>query len=237
MPVERFFSDTSFTPENECILEGQEFHHLSHVIRCRAGEKVELVNGRNELAFATLVSIEKKKATLQIDTVVKKTPGKEIILAQAIPRFNRLEFILEKGTELGASAFWLFPGVWSEKSDFSNNQQERMELLTVSAMKQCSRLDLPPILIKPQLTEWALIPNTTILYGDTRPEAPPVTPPFKDPLILVVGPERGLSPQEVHHLDGTLKARGVCLNHNILRTDTAAMAFLAITALNIKPLA
>jgi 16S rRNA (uracil1498-N3)-methyltransferase len=227
MPVERFFSDTSFSEGNHCALESGEFHHLSHVVRCRVGEKIELVNGRNALAEATIVAIEKKKAILKIDTVMTRPPGRHIILAQAIPRFNRLEFILEKGTELGASAFWLFPGAESEKSDFSPNQKERMGLLTISAMKQCGRLDLPPILLKPPLTEWQST-ETAIFYGDTRPEAPSVTLFSKAPLILLVGPERGLSSREIHHLDTILKAQGVHLNPNILRTDTAAIAFLAI---------
>ena len=226
MPIERFFSNASFLEKTDCTLEEQEFHHLTHVIRCRVGDEIELVNGKNELAEATIVAIEKKKAFLQINSVITKPPGKQIILAQAIPRFNRLEFILEKGTELGASAFWLFPGAWSEKSDFSVNQKERMHLLTISAMKQCGRLDLPEILLKPPLTEWQLTP-TPIFYGDTRPNAPKVPHPLKR-LSSSSSAPNGASPPELDHLDTTLKARGVHLNPNILRTDTAAIAFLAI---------
>lgn len=228
MPVERFFCPETFSERIQCSLEDQEFHHLTKVIRCRIGDTVELVNGKGQLASATLDEVEKKRALLTIDKVTSSSPTRTLILAQAIPRLNRLEFILEKGTELGATAFWLFPGKWSEKAEFSENQWQRMTHLTIAAMKQCGRLDLPPIEIMPQLKEWHGIPHP-IFFGDTNAAAPPITLPVPSPAILLVGPERGLSPKETEILR-LLGATGVHLNHNILRTDTAAMAFLAIAA-------
>ena len=85
------------------------------MIRARKGDKVELVNGRGALAQAVVTTLEKEKAPLQIESTTEKPRGAEIILAQALPRFSHLDWIIEKGTELGASLFWLFPGVLSEK--------------------------------------------------------------------------------------------------------------------------
>lgn len=228
MPVDRFFSDAEFSTNSEAILEEQEFHHLVNVLRCRVGESIELVNGRNQLASATIQKIEKRKAILKINAVEKKDPSPILILAQATPRFNRLEFILEKGTELGATEFWLFPGQLSEKVEFSANQVQRMHLIVISAMKQCGRLDLPKIVYKPPLLDWdgTLYP---IIYGATSPSAPSLALSFP-PLIVLVGPEKGLSNSEITHLE-KLKAKGYRLNPNILRTDTAALAFLSIISL------
>lgn len=228
MPVERFYSPTPFSTGAPCILEEEELHHLQ-VIRLRVGEKVELVNGKGELAQATLISLEKRRAQLMIDSVTRSASSGPIrILAQAIPRFNRLEFILEKGTELGATAFWLFPGERSEKSSFSDNQSQRMIQLTIAAMKQCGRLDLPLIELHPPLLSWTNL-SYPLLYGDTRQEAPPLTT-LLGPLILLIGPEGGLSPAELTHLDGPLAAQGHRLHSNILRTDTAAITLLAKTS-------
>lgn len=226
MPVERFFSPNTLITGEQCCLEGQEFYHLSRVVRCREKEVVEVVNGRGQLGVARVERIEKQRALLLITSVREEAAGKTVILAQGIPRLNRLEFILEKGTELGATSFWLFPGEWSEKTEFSQNQKERILAITIGAMKQCGRLDLPPILFKPPLASWGT-PEHPLFYGDTDPAAPPLRPPVPSPLILLVGPERGLSPREQDHLKA-IGAEGISLNKNTLRTDTAAIAFLSL---------
>ncbi|MBI3236928.1 MAG: RsmE family RNA methyltransferase [Chlamydiales bacterium] len=144
MPHERFFIDKPLCPQEIVLLEGDEFNHLSRVMRIQIDESVELVNGRNQLATATLLEISRHSAKLQIHHLTEdKKKKQQIILAQAIPRLNRLEYILEKGTELGASEFWLFPGIRNEKETFSQNQRLRLEHMRINAMKQCGRLDLP----------------------------------------------------------------------------------------------
>jgi 16S rRNA (uracil1498-N3)-methyltransferase len=231
MPAERYFIDSPFTPDATIILTGEEQHHLCTVMRTNLGETIELINGQNQLAEATVQSISKKTATLQITQVHSGPPLKQIILAQAIPRFNRLETILEKGTELGATAFWLFPSLHSEKKEFSENQIQRMRHILISAMKQCGRLDLPAIEFKPPLLSWKLCPGT-LLYGDTRPDAPRMQQMTNStiPLIFFIGPEKGFHSQETHFLQNNLHASGIKLHDNILRVDTAPLA--ALTLLN-----
>ena len=144
--MDRLYIDRELVPGQEEELEGGEFHHLVHVRRARAGESIELVNGKNALAIATIQSISKQRATLKIVDVQNAPPPKTpVILVQAITKMNHLEWMIEKGVELNASAFWLFPGERSEKGSLSPNQQERLSHLAISAMKQCGRLDLPPI--------------------------------------------------------------------------------------------
>lgn len=230
MPAERYYFPSTYTKDEEISLEGQEFHHLVNVMRTRKGERVELVNGNGQRAEGTVVSLEKKRAVILIEHLThKEDKGRRLILAQGIPRFARLEYILEKGTELGMTEIWLFPGMHSEKGEFSANQQERMQTILVSAMKQCGRLYLPKLSILPALKKWKDFPSNGF-FGDVHPEAPRLNPTELESMnevIFFIGPESGFDKSEVevlrqHHI------RGVTLHHNILRTDTAAIVALAL---------
>lgn len=228
MPAERYFISDNFLPDTEITLEGQEFHHLAHVMRTRAGEIIELVNGKGQLATAIIVALEKKRAIIQLQNVHSvPPPTSSLVLVQAIPRFPRLEFILEKGTELGMTEIWLFPGLRSEKDSFSHNQSERMHTILVAAMKQCGRLDLPKLSIYPLLKKWDAFPSHSY-YGDVTPEAPKLIHEKKSGnLYFFNGPESGFDPLEIEILKKH-NVLGVSLHKNILRTDTAAIAALSI---------
>lgn len=229
MPHNRFFSDAPFESQPEILLEETEWHHLAHVFRTKEGEHVELVNGRGQLAQATVLELRKKSALLKIDTFETKPLPSPLILALAMPRKNHLEWIIEKGTELGATAFWLFPGMWSEKEGLSPSQEQRLHSLCIAAMKQCGRLDLPKIEKHPPLLDWKK-GTGTLLFGDTEPSAPYLwtLPPLSLPITLLIGPERGLSPQEVEHLKTVLKAQGTRLHPHILRAETAPLVALSL---------
>jgi 16S rRNA (uracil1498-N3)-methyltransferase len=145
---------------------------------------------------------------------------------------NHLEWIIEKGTELNATEFWLFPGRLSEKGELSGNQQERLLHLALAAMKQCGRLDLPSIVLKPPLLQWGAIEGT-LFFGDTAQEAPflwevPHLKPAKPPVVFFVGPEKGFDKKEHAHLTEGMGARGVRVHRNILRTETAPLTALSI---------
>lgn len=230
MPAERYFLETLFSENQALLLEGQEFHHLINVMRTEEGEKIELVNGKGQLANALVIKTEKKKAHLQIDSIVTEpAPFFEMILAQAIPRLNRLDFILEKGTELGVSQFWLFPGELGERKALTDHQLERYTMMNIAAMKQCGRLYLPKITFFSSLEKCKC--DYPIFFGDTDPQAPILfekLKPFPSKgLIFFIGPESGFSSKETEILK-KMGGQGVKLHPNILRTDTAALASLAL---------
>lgn len=233
MPAERYYYAEFFEQGQSISLEGQEQQHLVHVMRTRVGEKVEVVNGKGQLGIASLQSIEKKHAYLCVEAV--QTESKEtqkIILAQGMPRLNRLEFIIEKGTELGMSEIWLFPASRSEKKDLSPNQLERLNNMCIAAMKQCGRLFLPKITLMPPLKQWKGLEIDTAFFGDTDPMAPTFSSVWqhlqaRESVLFCIGPESGLTDEEENYLR-KLKAHGVKLHHNILRTDTAAITALVL---------
>lgn len=232
MPIERYFIDDTLEMHAAPVLKGTEFHHLAHVMRTRVGDQIELVNGKGLLAHAVVQSIGKDQALASIEKIEEEPvlPG-PIVLAQAFPKLNRLDFILEKGTELGVDEFWLFPGQLSQKKDFSANQLERAKMITIAAMKQCGRLRLPKIEILPELKKWPQVKGTA-LFGDLSEKAVILTDALQFfqnefPLIFFVGPESGWSNQEIELLQ-TKGVKSVKLHRNVLRTDTASMMAMSI---------
>lgn len=228
MAENRFFLPVDFVPNAEHLLTGEEHHHLSKVMRNEKGDIVELVNGKNQLALATILEVGKQTTTLRLTSLTQASPPPPLILAQGLARPKNLDLIIEKGTELGATAFYLFPAERSEKEELSENQTTRLHTLMISALKQCGRLDLPSLEFKPPLAAWKA-PKMRLLFGDLDPVAPPLTASAEATLIFI-GPEKGFSPKEIEHLH-RLGAQGVRLNPNILRAETAALCALSVLAL------
>lgn len=227
MPAERFYVKEPFFENQSIFLKEEEFHHLSHVMRLKVGEEVELINGEGSLANATISSLEKQRALLSIQKTHQGVkPPYRLILAQALPRMPRLEYILEKSVELGVTDLWLFPGSLSEKKEISPSQNQRIHHVIISALKQCGRLFAPNLLFLPSLFSWdpaSLPPHS--FFGDTRAEAPFFSTLLQSQktssLLIAIGPEKGFHEKETLFLEQHLK--GIKLHDNILRTDTAAI--------------
>jgi 16S rRNA (uracil1498-N3)-methyltransferase len=226
MPAERFYLDADL--QGSLTLMGTELHHLAHVCRIRPGEEIELVNGRGTLAKAVVLTIDKQKATLEILSSSQiELPPRSKILAIPLMRPSKLELIIEKCTELGADAFWIYPAEHSEKGGLSAHQLERLRYLAISALKQCGRLDLPDIQILSSFNE-IFQPTYTYLFGDTRPSA--ATLICQEKTVVITGPEKGFSKKELYILDQ--KGHGVRLHKNILRAETAPIAAIILTFSN-----
>ncbi len=221
MPHDRFYIDAPL--EKEALLEGEEFSHLTRVMRKKEGDMVELVNGKNVLATGTIKMIGKKQTSITVERLETIPPTlPPLTLVQALPKLAHLELILQKGTELGVSTFALYPSARSEKKELSKNQKERLHRILINAMKQCGRLDLP------KLTWGFPSIKGDAYFGDLRSSAPPLSSVAKLPATLIIGPEAGFTAEEVAHLD-TL-AKGVRLGPYTLRTETAALSGVAILA-------
>lgn len=230
MPHERFFTDSDLKEGQSVYLDSDEAHHLK-VMRPWPGDTFEVINGRGFLAKAQLLELAKEKALLKIiDVSFEEEPKPYLKLFQAIPRMNRLDTILEKSTELGVTEIVLFPGDKSEKKEISAQQLTRVKHIAVAATKQSGRLYVPRIRIVDPIANWKK-EEGLLFYGDIDKAAQPlwkVLPQVLPEVMGVcIGPEAGLTEKE----EGLLKAggfRGVALHQNILRTDTAPIAALAL---------
>ena len=229
MPDNRFYIDSPLSEGELLSLTDSEFHHLSKVMRNEVGDRIELVNGRGTLAKGTIQQIDKHNAEIRIESIEhSKNTLRKIILAQGLLLMHRLELVVEKGTELGASEFWFFPSERSEKMELAPKQLERLKLISIAAMKQSGRLDLPSIEMKKPLKEWTF-PSMRSYFGSVDREAPPLIKealPPNEPLLFFVGPEKGFSPNEKSLLQES--SHGISLNPNTLRAETAALCALSI---------
>jgi 16S rRNA (uracil1498-N3)-methyltransferase len=223
--MNRYYLDDSFL--GPTMINGSEFHHLVHVMRKGVGDEIELVNGRGEMARAKIEKMQKSMASLSIlDREKHPKPTPSLITAMAFLRMEKLDWAIEKTTELGADSILLFPGQYSEKKELSIHQIERLRQLSIAAMKHCGRLYLPTISILPSLDR-ILQTDGAILFGDVDPSAPMLEQiPDQSPILFITGPERGFSQPEEELLKQ--HARGVKLHINILRAETAPMVALTL---------
>jgi 16S rRNA (uracil1498-N3)-methyltransferase len=202
MPVHRFFSTAS-------TIEDEEFHHLIHVMRNEVGDLIELVDGRGSLSIAKITGINKKAASLEIlSTHTEAPPAARYSLVQGIPQGTKIEWVLEKGTELDIDDFVFFGS-----KDFSTNKLSRFHHILVAAMKQCGRLFLPTLSFYSSLEEIPL--HKDFCYGDFQGDKEVKA------TQIVIGPESGFSKEEREYLKQ--KGRGVSLGRHVLRTETAAV--------------
>lgn len=232
MPAERFFFNGPLNNEPIITLKEGEFHHLAHVMKLVSNDELELVNGRGILAKGVILSIKKEKAEIKIISFQQEEPKPpHLFLFQAYCKQNKLDFILEKGTELGVNVFYFFPGERSGKKEWFPSQSERAHALTVAAMKQSGRLFLPEVKLMPKITEWSSIPPLAF-FGDLDPEAQLFTKEWEQrtgasSAAFITGPESGFSDKETESLK-QLGAIGVKLHSNILRAETASIVALSL---------
>lgn len=232
MPANRFYTEDELKPGSSAQIRGAEHHHLAHVMRIEKGEEVELVNGRGFLAKATLLQSGRQEALASIEEVsFEPLPENRVIIAQALPKLNRLEFIIEKCTELGMDELWLFPGEKSEKKEMKETQLKRMEAIAISAMKQSGRLYLPKLFIKAHFAKWKEKLPENLFFGDVDPLAPKLLSAWErnreGSIVFFIGPESGFSVSETAALK-KMGALGVKLHRNILRAETAPLVALSI---------
>jgi len=236
MPAERYYIESEIQPNLVVELKNSEFHHLVHVMRSKKGDEVELVNGKGSIGLAIINDLKKDKALLQIIKAEHHpSPPFRLILAQAFPKPHRLDLILEKGTELGVNEFWLFPGHHSAQKNWFPSNMDRAKSVTIAAMKQCGRLDLPQVCYLPELSmdKWKDLQSTTPFFGDLSTQACLFQSAWykeashKYPIVFAIGPEGGFSNEEEDILRN-LGAIGVRLHENILRTETASIMAISL---------
>ncbi len=219
-------------------VEGERFHYLAHVLRLRAGDAVEVFDGRGRSFDAHIESADERGATLRLLSERRSRPLRRITVVQALPKADKLEQVLQHGTELGASAF---VPVSSERvvsrppDERAAKRVERWRRIVEEAARQCGRADVPEVKPVRPLVEAvrALAPGTRTFVLDEEERALTLGEAFapfrdgSDPVALVVGPEGGLSREEVDSLCRA-GAVAVTLGRRILRTETAALAALAV---------
>ncbi|TAL87032.1 MAG: 16S rRNA (uracil(1498)-N(3))-methyltransferase [Rhodanobacter sp.] len=219
----------------EFSLPSAPAEHVARVLRLVAGDAVILFNGDGFDYPATLVAVGKREVTVRITArqrLNNESPLK-LTLAQAVARGDKMDLIVQKATELGASCIVPLLTERSEVKLDANRAGKRLQhwqAVAASACEQCGRARLPDICAPTALAAWleilgkhdtvrlALMPTATLTPREVR---------FGNQAgLLVVGPEGGLGARDIDALEGAGFA-GLRLGPRILRTETAGLAALA----------
>lgn len=221
---------------NEIVLTGRDARHLSGPLRARAGDEVTVCNGAGLDFLCRISSINKD--TVQLEVLGSAPSAGEsscaITLFQCLPKADKLEQIIQKSIELGAAG--IVPVLSSRSvsrpdAAASSKKLQRWNDIALEASKQSGRGAVAPVAPvtgwEDALSRLAALDLPLILYEQDRSAGLPHSIPRAATVGLLIGPEGGLSPQEVEQA----LAAGISpvwLGPRILRTETAGPAALAV---------
>jgi len=229
----------------ELALPPGEAHHAAHVLRLAPGSVVTVFDGRGGAAEARISRAARGEVSAVVEAVHPPAarPRPMVRLAFAIPKGRRLDWLLEKATELGAArlAPVRFARSVAGGAALSASARARLEARCIAAAKQAGADWLPEIEPLRPLPD-ALPAGEPALFGDTSADAQPVAEALAAVedldetahLHLYVGPEGGLTDDE-RRLLRSAGAAGVRLVRTVLRIETAAVALLAATKAILGP--
>jgi 16S rRNA (uracil1498-N3)-methyltransferase len=227
--ADRFYSPGSALRDGGLItLEGDEARHLARVRRVQEGAIVEVFDGAGRSVRAKVVAIGKTSATLEPEgpPSAGPIPPLTLTLASAAPKGDRIDWLIEKATELGAARF---VPLLTERSvvDPRSAKLDRLRRTVVEACKQCGRNRLMTI-VPPtpwaELLVWASRIDHSFV-GHPGGEPFPRSGRLKIPgsALVAIGPEGGFTEAEVDQARSA-GFRVIGLGATLLRVETAALA-------------
>lgn len=220
---------------SSATLEGEEARHAVQVARLRLGERIVVGDGRGRIADAEAVTVAKDRVELAVlDLREEPPPARSVVLVQALAKGGRDELAIQAATELGVTT--VIP--WQAARSITRWQggkadagAARWATIVREAGKQAMRpwsAEVLPLhstadvaVLAADATVLVLEPTASLRLLDAVPDSGGV--------VLVVGPEGGIAPEELTQLTAA-GARSVRLGPHVLRTSSAGPAALAALA-------
>ena len=217
------------------------FHYCLDVLRLRLNDSVTLFDGQGKEALAEIASVEKQDECivcniLEVKDISSEKQGVTITLCQSILKGKKMDFVLQKCTEIGVDLF--FPmfsrrAIVRQKDGVHAGKLKRWQTIVQEASRQSGRSFMPTIMMSASFTEivkkancydLALIP---CLRRDAQPLKSVMRGWSGKNILILVGPEGGFEEQEI---DFALKHSciPVSLGDLVLRSETAAIVITAI---------
>lgn len=232
----RLFVNDRLDAGAKVLLRGDKARYVGRVLRLRDGDPVNVFNGDDGEFRAHLVKLTRDAAEVLVETRVetKAESPLKVHLVQGISRGERMDFVVQKATELGVKRITpVFTAYGVVRLDEKRAQKRRdhWQGVAESACEQSGRIR-PPLIDEPvTLNSWFGMASRDadvdliLRPGAATPLASIEAPGTK--LCLLIGPEGGFSDQEYE--DAELAGfRAVSMGPRILRTETAAVAAIAV---------
>jgi len=233
-----FIVDTKTINNNSLSLSETESHHLLKVFRAKQGDIFHAIDGSGKKYRAVINTISSKKVTADIISTVRleNEPLVKLSLAVGISRPAKIDYIVEKGTEIGVNRFYFFT---SEKTLIEDKLDSpairkisRWNKLAQSAAKQSLRTVIPEILPPVHLDRILALAGDyqLALIADMNTAPSSISDLMADSpreILLLIGPESGLSESEISRaINAGFKA--IKLGPRRLRVETAAVVSAAL---------
>jgi 16S rRNA (uracil1498-N3)-methyltransferase len=229
MARRRFFVDE--VRHGEAIIEGENAHHLTRVLRVEPGQKYEITDTRR----VWLAEVKTARKTLvefaTLEELPPNPPLPEATLYLALIKFERFEWAVEKATELAVARIVPVEASRSERglADGAGKRVERWRRIAREAAEQSRRLRPPEIDDPIRFDRMLKIDSPHRIWLDEQPGAKPLFEllPPNAPAAFAIGPEGGWSVSERHSFHQA-HWTPASLGPAILRAETAATAALSI---------
>lgn len=231
--MNRFFIAEDFEINQSYPLPDAVFHHWGRVLRANIGDQAIVFNGKNGEYLAELIAIDKKSAHINIlsfNPIQRHLPT-QVILGQVMSKGDRMDYAIQKATELGVHQIQLLTSERCEmrlKYDRDQKKIEHWQAVAISACEQCGLNIVPQILAPMPMQDWVhqVQAEQKLVLALSEGQVQ-----FQSPLpariALLVGAEGGLSKAEI---DAAVQAgfQKWTIGERVLRTETAPVAALAV---------
>lgn len=226
-------------------LTGDIHHYLTRVLRLRPSDPVTLFDGERIEAFGRITAVDRRAVTVEVDAARTLDPRSfpELVLICAMLKRPKMDLVIQKATELGTDTIvpvHLTRSVPKLDPARTKNRLARWKKIAKSAAGQCGRINIPKIHApapdlpsalggppgQPTSKDWGVV-----LWEQCQKPALPHAPPDdlarRDRALVVVGPEGGLTADEIHAATEAGFAPA-SLGRLILRSETAVISALTL---------
>ena len=231
-PRTRLYVAADLAGGESVTLDASQAHYLRTVLRLERGSPVALFNGRDGEWRAVIEGFGKGTCAVKLERRAREqTPEPDLWLVFAPVKRARIDFLVEKATELGVSA--LQP-VLTDRTQVERVNLERLRANVREAAEQTERLTLPevrqPLTLERALALWPA--GRRLLLCDESGRSPDIASALhaEQPGVwaALTGPEGGFTERELDALRNLPFVCAVGLGPRVLRADTAALAALAV---------
>ena len=229
--VIRLYCNQKLSLNNIIVLNKTDTHYLKNVMRCKKNDQINLFNENDQEFYSKILEIKKYETILEIFELSTNTEIiNDIFLIFSLVKKNKMDFIIQKATELGVRK--IFP-ILTERSSIRDINPSRMIAIAKEASEQSNRISIPEIsnlmTMQELLEQWDK--KRSILYADeilkTNKNLTILNRKNFVKSSLLVGPEGGFSPEENDMLKTYKYVFPISFGETILRSDTAAIVGLS----------